>query len=93
MLMLSRTKIVVSISQCRKHTRRFPVHLLSDSIRSIRLQLNPAFIQPRSIALTIVLSVPPLAAGIVPSFDAFVYAKTDTSYEICVTETPAADSC
>lgn len=31
MLMLSRIKIdILSISQCRKHTRRFPVHLLSN---------------------------------------------------------------
>ena len=89
MLMLSRTKIVVSISKAG-NTQCLPVHLLSNLIRLIcwirSMRLPCGF-------HAAVLSVSPLAMGIVPSFDAFVYAKTDTSYEICVTETPAADSC
>lgn len=38
------------------------------------------------------LSIQTLSMGIVPSFNAVVYAKTDTSYEICV-KAPMAGSC
>lgn len=38
------------------------------------------------------LSIQTLSMGIVASFNAVVYAKTDTSYEICV-KAPMADSC